>query len=79
VSVAPSTVQWVSCGYCYAISLGAPPHGQGQPCPMKVASEAAYRENMEASTASHNRSGFAMNDMTLMLRKMTGQEEEDDE
>lgn len=70
---------WVNCPYCHAISLGAPPHGQGQPCPMKVATEIAYVESLEASkaaneaaAASHNRSGFAMNDMTEILKKMTG-------
>jgi hypothetical protein len=77
VTVAPNVVGWVACGYCHAISLGAPPHGQGQPCPMKIVSEMVYVEMMEAQTASHNRSGFAMNDMTSILKKMTGQEEDE--
>lgn len=77
--------KWVACGYCHAISLGAPPHGQGQACPMKMATEIAYVESLEASkaasdaaAASHSRSGFAMNDMTAMIRKMTGTEEDDE-
>lgn len=78
MSVAPNEIRWVPCGYCHAISLGAPPHGQGQPCPLKIVSESVYVEMLEAQTASYNRSGFAMNDMTSMLRKFTGQEEEDE-
>jgi hypothetical protein len=77
MSTAPNVFGWVACGYCYATSLGAPPHGQGQPCPMKVATEATYVAMMEAQAASHNRSGFAMNDMTSILKKMTGQEEDE--
>ncbi len=76
MSVAPNVVGWVACGYCHAISLGAPPHGQGQPCPLKVEYEAAYMKMLDAQTASYDRSGFAMNDMTAVLRKMTGQDEE---
>ena len=68
---------WVNCPYCHAISLGAPPHGQGQPCPMKVATEIAYVRSLEAAAAAHNRSGFAMNDMTEILKKMTGTEDDE--
>ena len=67
----------VACGYCHAISVGAPPHGEGQPCPMKVAAEAAYIGMLEAQKASHTRSGFAQNDMIQILRKITGDDDDD--
>lgn len=67
--------QWVTCGYCGATSLNAPPHGQGQPCPMKVATEAAYVEMLEAQTASHLRSGMTHIDLGKMLRREMGEED----
>ena len=70
--------QMVACGYCYAISIGAPPHGEGQPCPMKVAAEVAYVGMLEAQQASYARSGFAQNDMIQILRKITGDDDDDD-
>lgn len=69
--------QWIPCNYCFAISLGAPPHGQGQPCPMKIATEVLYREMLEAQTASHTRSGMTHIDLGKMLRRELAEDEDE--
>lgn len=70
--------QWFTCGYCHLQRLGVEPVHGGEPCPMKAAESAAYIAMLESQQASHDRSGFAMNDMTKIMKRMTGGDDDDD-
>lgn len=53
-----------ACPICGAMNIGAPPHGEGEPCPVAV-----QKANQEA---------FMFNDLKKMMAKMGIFEEEDD-
>ncbi len=54
-----------ACPICGAINIGAPPHGEGEPCPIAV-----RKSNAEA---------FMMNDLKKLMEKMGVITDEDDE
>lgn len=67
----------VNCPYCAALSYGAPPHGEGQPCPLKVRVDEAYIEKLDAERMALIRHAPAMQDMGEAMRKMAGLDESD--
>lgn len=57
--------KWHGCGYCFAVSWGVGPvHGDGVPCPMKVAESTAQVELLEAQTAVALSQGMIATDMS---------------
>ena len=62
-------LSWVACSVCGAISLGAPPHGQGQACPQRLKTDEAYIQMLDAQRMSYLRSAGSMEDIARVLRK----------
>lgn len=77
---------WLSCPYCQAYSFGSPPHGDAQPCPLKVRVDEAYierlaaeRDSTDAQRAMFEGQGVHLADIAIatkrMLEKMIGDDE----
>lgn len=45
-----TSLVWIVCPLCGAQSLGAAPHGEGQPCPWRLRVDQAYMAKLEAET-----------------------------
>ena len=75
--------KWIECGYCHAMALGVPPHGEGQPCPLRVRATTAYIESQDAQKERAVGTGMATNDMASAalqaFRRLSGEEAEDDD
>lgn len=71
-----TTPKWFQCGFCFAQRLGLEPVHGDDPCPWKIAEVEATLAALASQQASYERQGFAMNDMTSMLKKMTGQDDD---
>lgn len=69
---------WIYCPYCAACTWNSPPHGEGQPCPLKLEMDKTTREMLDAQRMSYVRSGAAIGDMSSIFGKLTGQEDDDD-
>jgi hypothetical protein len=67
----------MSCPVCGEYALG-PPHGWGNPCPVKMKESEAYVAAMDASRMAHIRQGQGMSEMVSSIRHMTGEEEDDE-
>ncbi len=72
-----SASKGMSCPVCGEYALG-PPHGWGNPCPLKVRESEAYVASLDAARMAHIRQGQGMSDMVSSLRHMTGEEEDDE-
>lgn len=66
----------IACPYCGALSYGAPPHGEGQPCPLKVRVDEAYIEKLDAERMAQIKMQVGMSDMSESIRKITGGDDE---
>lgn len=67
--------KWQVCAYCYATGY-APVHGEGNPCPLKLAESEAYIGMLEAQAAAAQGSAFMAADGTAMMKKMLGIEDD---
>lgn len=67
---------WVNCPYCAAVSWNAPPHGEGQPCPLKLSADEAYVSMLDAQRMSYLRSGVAMTGVSEIFGKLTGTDDD---
>lgn len=55
---------WIGCGYCHALVFSTePPHGQGQPCPLKAKGDEAYVAMLDAQRVSYLRQAPAIESM----------------
>lgn len=65
------------CPKCGAMKMEEPPHGWDQPCPMMERLADAEIAERDAQRMSSIRSASGLEGMATIMRKMTGQEEEE--
>lgn len=68
----------IACPICGATNLGAPPHGEGMPCPLAIRQEAALEKLALLREKESDQSAFMMNDLKALLQNMGIVPEEDE-